>query len=188
MPAKLVLFIRAARKIVDLAGYPDTLLAPRIILRLRYPAPFANLVLPATAQYKLHPFLLLSKMRIESFFWKYALSSAEARGLNQIIPSTADDIARRLSLTNFNYDDLYRPSVSIPMGAFYLSYVGTQTANDPAAMLAGYYAGPGNAGAWQSLAHNDPDLFVEVIRLPDAKSYVQTAYEYFEEYKVLYGK
>jgi len=181
------LSIRAARKVVDLAGYPDTLLAPSFILRLRYPAPFASLVLPAAAQYNLHPFLLFSKMRIESFFWKYALSSAQARGLNQIIPSTADDIAQRLSLTDFKYDDLYRPSVSIPMGAFYLSFVGNQTAGDPAAILVGYYAGPGNAGAWQSLAHGDPDLFVEVIRLPDAKRYVQTAYEYFEEYKVLYG-
>jgi soluble lytic murein transglycosylase len=182
------LSIRAARKVVDLAGYPDTLLAPPFILHLRYPAPFASLVLPAAAQYTLSPFLLLSKMRIESFFWKYALSSAEARGLNQIIPPTADDIARRLGLTNFDYDDLYRPSVSIPMGAFYLGYVGDQTADDPAATLAGYYAGPSNASLWQTLAHGDPDLFVEVIRLPDAKHYVQTAYEYFEEYRVLYGK
>jgi len=183
------LAIRSARRVVDLAGYPDTLLAPPFILRLRYPAPFASLVVPAATQYDLHPFLLFSKMRIESFFWKYAFSSAQARGLNQIIPTTADDIVQRLNLTDFNYyDDLYRPSVSIPMGAFYLSYVGNQTAHDPAAILVGYYAGPGNASLWQILAHNDPDLFVEVIRLPDAKGYVQTVYEYFEEYKVLYGK
>jgi soluble lytic murein transglycosylase len=182
------LSIRTARKVVDLAGYPDTLLAPPFILRLRYPAPFSTLVVPAAAQYNLHPFLLYSKMRIESFFWKYAISTAQARGLNQIIPTTADDIARHLALTDFDYDDLYRPSVSIPMGAFYLGYVGDQTADDAAATLAGYYAGPGNASLWQNLAHGDPDLFVEVIRLPDAKRYVQTTFEYFEEYRVLYGK
>jgi len=55
-------------------------------------------------------------------------------------------------------------------------------------MLAGYYAGPGNASTWLNLAKGDPDLFVEVIRLPDAKGYVQTTFEYFEEYRVLYGK
>jgi len=180
------LSIRSARTVVDLAGYTDSLLAPRFILRLRYPAPFADLVEAAAAQYDQHPFLMLAKMRIESFFWKYAFSSAEARGLNQIIPPTADDIARRLGLQNFTYDDLYRPAVSIPMGAFYLSFVGKTVEDDPAAILAGYYAGPGNAQIWQDLARGDPDLFVEVIRLPDAKYYVQTAYEYFEEYKELY--
>jgi len=181
------LSIRSARKVVDLAGYADSLLAPRFILRLRYPTPFADRVESAAAQYNLHPFLMYSKMRLESFFWKYAFSSAAARGLNQIIPPTADDIARRLGLPNFTYEDLYRPSVSIPMGAFYLSFVGQTVGDDPAAMLAGYYAGPGNAQIWRDLAGGDPDLFVEVIRLPDAKGYVQTAYEYFEEYKELYG-
>jgi soluble lytic murein transglycosylase len=180
------LSIRSARAVVDLAGLTDTLTAPRFILRLRYPAPFAEIVEPAAAQYGLHSFLMLSKMRLESFFWKYAFSSAAARGLNQIIPSTADDIARRLGLENFTYADLYRPSVSIPMGAFYLAFVGKTVENDPAAILAGYYAGPGNAQIWQGLAEGDPDLFVEVIRLPDAKGYVQTAYEYFQEYKELY--
>ncbi|MGH2524238.1 MAG: transglycosylase SLT domain-containing protein, partial [Anaerolineales bacterium] len=182
------LSIRSARAVVDLAGYTDTLLAPRFILRLRYPAPFAERLAAAANEHNQHPFLMLAKMRLESFFWKYAFSSAAARGLNQIIPPTADDIARRMGLAGFTYEDLYRPAVSIPMGAFYLSYVGQFTQDDPAATLAGYYAGPGNAGIWQDIAKGDPDLFVEVIRLPDAKGYVQTAYEYFEEYKELYGK
>jgi len=181
------LAIRSARQLVDLAGLTDTLTAPRYILRLRYPTPFNDRVVSAAGEYQLHPFLMYAKMRIESFFWKYALSSAEARGLNQIIPPTADDIARRLNLSNFTYEDLYRPAVSIPMGAFYLNFIGGQAGEDYATLLAGYYAGPGNAHIWQAMAQDDPDLFIEVIRLPDAKGYVQTAFEYFEEYKELYG-
>jgi soluble lytic murein transglycosylase len=173
---------------VDLAGYVDTLLAPRFILRLRYPAPFAPRVVAASTEFDQHPFLMYAKMRLESFFWKYALSVADARGLNQIIPPTADDIARRMGLADFDYEDLYRPAVVIPMGAFYLDFVGQLVGDDPAATLAGYYAGPGNAQVWHRLSGGDPDLFVEVIRLPDAKGYVQTAYEYFEQYNVLYGK
>jgi soluble lytic murein transglycosylase len=179
--------IRAARQVVDLAGYTDSLAAPRFILRLRYPAPFAERVTAAAADYDLSPFLLLAKMRIESFFWKYAFSSAEARGLNQIIPATGEDIAQRMGLTGFTQADLFRPAVSIPMGAFYLHFVGQATADDAQAMLAGYYAGPGNAQIWQQLAGGDPDLFVEVVRLPDAKNYVQTANTYFLEYNELYG-
>jgi soluble lytic murein transglycosylase len=181
------LSIRAARQVVDAAGVVDTLVAPTYILRLRYPAPFAGDVVPAANQYQVHPVVMYAKMRIESFFWKFAYSSADARGLNQFIPPTADDVAAQLGLTNFTYDDLFRPAVSIPMGAYYLNLIAEQTGGGPAAMLAGYYAGPGNAQIWLDLSEGDPDLFLEVIRLPDAKGYVQTTFEYFEEYKVLYG-
>jgi soluble lytic murein transglycosylase len=182
------LAIRSARAVMDLAGYADTLIAPRLILLLRFPAPFLDYVLPASDEFGQHPFVLLSKIRLESFFWKHAFSSAEARGLSQIIPATADDVARKMGLADFAYDDLYRPALSIPMGAYYLAYVGSLTDDDPAASLAGYYAGPGNAQAWQALANGDPDLFVEVIRLPDAKLYVQTVYEYFAVYEQVYGR
>jgi soluble lytic murein transglycosylase len=182
------LTIRATRQVIDLAGIAGSLNVPRYFLRLRYPTPFSEAVIAASADYDLHPFLMYAKMRLESFFWKYSYSSAAARGLNQIIPSTADDIARRLQLTNFTYADLYRPSVSIPMGAFYLDFVGQTTGHAPAAMLAGYYAGPGNAQLWLGLANGDPDLFVEVIRLPDARGYVQTAYEYFAVYREVWGR
>lgn len=182
------LAIRAARQVVDLGGATDSLFAPRYLLLLRYPAPFADRVVPASNQYSVHPFLMYSKMRIESFFWKYAHSVADARGLNQFIPPTANDVAQQLGLTGFVLDDLYRPMVSIPMGAYYLNYINQATnSGGPAAMLAGYYAGPGNASAWVNLAKGDPDLFVEVIRLSDAKNYVETTFEYFEEYRVLYG-
>ena len=180
--------IRAARQVVDLAGYPDTLLAPKYILRLRYPAPFAERVIEAGNTYGVHPFAMYAKMRIESFFWKYAYSVADARGLNQIIPPTANDIAAQLALENFVQEDLFRPAVSIPMGAYYLSYIDGLTEGGPEALLAGYYAGPGNAQVWLDMAEGDPDLFVEVIRLADAKGYVQTTFEYFEEYRALYGK
>ncbi len=131
---------------------------------------------------------LAPKIRIESFFWKYAYSVADARGLNQFIPPTAHDVAARLGLEGFTLYDLYRPAVSIPMGAYYLNQIAEQTGGGPAAMLAGYYAGPGNAEIWLDIAQGDPDLLVEVIRLPDARGYVQTTFEFFEEYRALYGK
>ncbi|MCC7361769.1 MAG: tetratricopeptide repeat protein [Anaerolineales bacterium] len=182
------LAIRAARQVVDLAGVADSLQAPSYLLRLRYPAPFSRQVVSAANTYGVHPFVMYAKMRIESFFWKFSYSVAEARGLNQFIPPTANDVAAQLGLTDFVLDDLYRPAVSIPMGAYYLNYIAQQTGGGPEAMLAGYYAGPGNADIWLDLAQGDVDLFVEVIRLPDAQGYVTTTFEYFEEYRALYGQ
>lgn len=179
--------IRAARQVADLAGLSDPNTAPTYLQRLRFPAPFGEAVLSAGARYTIPPAVMYAKMRIESFFWKFAFSSAQARGLNQIIPSTANDIARRLSLTDFVQEDLFRPVMSIPMGAYYLRFVASTTTDTAEAMLSGYYAGPGNTNAWLRLSGDDPDLFVEVIRLPDAKGYVQTTYEFFEMYTRLYG-
>jgi soluble lytic murein transglycosylase len=181
------LAIRSARQVIDLSGIDNTMSAPRLLQRWRFPLPFFDQVREAGAEYDQHPFVLYAKMRIESFFWKYAFSSAQARGLNQIIPGTADQIARDLALDGFTQDDLYRPVVSIPMGAYYLSFVGRTVQTDTATLMAGYYAGPGNAQRWIDLAAGDPDLFVEVIRLPDAKYYVQTTFEFFELYKQVYG-
>ncbi len=180
--------IRSARQVLDLAGVVDSTQGPRLFQRLRFPTPFLGLVERAGAEFGLHPFALYSKMRIESFFWKYAYSSADARGLNQIIPTTAEQIANDLGLENFTLDDLYRPSESIRMGAYYLSFVAKQVTPDTAVLMAGYYAGPGNAQRWLDLAGGDPDLFVEVIRLPDAKGYVTTTFGYFEMYRQLYGR
>jgi len=180
--------IRSARQVLDLAGVSDSTQGPRLLQRLRFPTPFLGLVQTAGAEFNQHPFALYSKMRIESFFWKYAFSSAEARGLNQIIPTTADQIVQALGIEDFTLDDLYRPSQSIRMGAYYLQFVATQVQPDTAVVMAGYYAGPGNAQRWLDLADGDPDLFVEVIRLPDAKGYVTTTFNFFEMYNRLYGR
>ncbi|MBL8096925.1 MAG: tetratricopeptide repeat protein [Anaerolineales bacterium] len=180
--------IRSARQVLDLAGVVDTTQGPRLFQRLRFPVPFLDLVEQAGAEFEQHPFALYSKMRIESFFWKYAYSSADARGLNQIIPTTAEQIARDLALEDFVLEDLFKPSQSIRMGAYYLHFVATQVQPDTAVVMAGYYAGPGNAQRWLDLAGGDPDLFVEVIRLPDAKGYVTTTFGFFEMYRQLYGR
>ncbi len=180
--------IRSARQVLDLAGTVDSTKGPRLLQRLRFPTPFLSLVESAGAEFDQHPFALYSKMRIESFFWKYAVSSADARGLNQIIPPTADQIARDLGLTDFTLDDLFKPARSIRMAAYYLHYTATQVRPDTAVVMAGYYAGPGNAQRWLDLADGDPDLFVEVIRLPDAKGYVTTTFGFFEMYRQLYGR
>ncbi len=180
--------IRSARQVLDLAGTLDSTQGPRLLQRLRFPTPFLSLVESAGAEFDQHPFALYSKMRIESFFWKYSISSADARGLNQIIPPTADQIARDLGLTDFTLDDLFKPARSIRMAAYYLHFTATQVQPDTAVVMAGYYAGPGNAQRWLDLAGGDPDLFVEVIRLPDAKGYVTTTFGFFEMYRKLYGR
>jgi soluble lytic murein transglycosylase-like protein len=67
--------------------------------------------------------LLLALIRQESLYQPDVVSSAEAIGLTQVIPTTADAIAAEIGVENFRYADLRRPRVSLQFGAHYLGGV-----------------------------------------------------------------
>jgi len=54
--------------------------------------------------------------------------------------------------------------------------------------LAAYNGGPGNAAIWKELAGDDPDLFLEVIRFEETRSYIKGIYEIFTIYRNLYDR
>jgi len=54
--------------------------------------------------------------------------------------------------------------------------------------LAAYNAGPGNAAIWKSIAGEDKDLFLEVIRYRETRNYIKGIYEIFAIYRRLYGR
>jgi soluble lytic murein transglycosylase len=183
--------ILAARRVLTLAGMDDanTMQAPRYFNRLRFGTYFSELVLPQAEAYDLHPFLIFSVIRQESFFEGFAVSGAGARGLMQFMPATAQERASRLGWPpNYKDADLYRPTVSIRFGADYLDFTRDYLDGDLHGALAAYNAGPGNAREWKNLAGDDPDLFYEIIRFEETRTYVRSIYEVFSIYRRLYDR
>ena len=165
----------------------SSLNAPVYFNHIRFGTYFADLIIPLAEKYQIHPLLVWSLIRQESFFEPFARSSADARGLMQIIPSTGQDIASRMGWpADYTTEDLYRPVVSINMGLDYLSDQIAYLGGDLYAALAAYNGGPGNALAWQAMAPNDPDLFLEVIRLDEPRRYIRAIYEIYTIYRRLY--
>ena len=183
--------IMAARQVLDLAGLDDagTLQAPALFNHIRFGPYYSELVIPAAQEYGFHPLFVWSVMRQESLFEGFVASGAGARGLMQIIPVTGQDIVNRLGWPpDYTDADLYRPLVSINLG---LSYLATQRdgfGGDMYAALAAYNGGPGNAYAWQLLANGDPDLFVEVVRFEETRTYLMRINEIFSIYRRLYER
>ena len=67
----------------------------------------------------------------------------------QIVPATGSEVAKNLGWPdNFTTDDLYRPLVSIRLGAHYLDRQRDAFDGDMFAALAAYNGGPGNAQVW----------------------------------------
>ncbi len=162
--------------------------APLFLQKLVYPAYFADLVIDESAKRGFDPLLLLCLIRQESMFDHYAISSAQARGLTQVIPTTGRYIAESLGRANFQNQDLYRPYVSIEFGAWYLAWQLRYFDNDVLLALAAYNAGPGNVDSWLSNdAKFDIDLFVEDIPFLQTETYVKKIYQYYELYKAIHA-
>lgn len=183
--------ILVARQVLNLAGMSDadTMNAPVFFNHIRFGTYYSDLVIPVALQNKLHPLFLFSVIRQESAFEGFVRSSAGARGLMQIIPTTGEEIVNRLNWPEgYTAEDLYRPVVSLTLGADYLATWRDYFDGDPYAALAAYNGGPGNAIAWQQLAGDDPDLFVEVIRFEETRNYLRGIYEIFNIYRRIYER
>jgi soluble lytic murein transglycosylase len=183
--------IFAARQVLTIAGldeHTESMMAPPYFGHIRYGLYYSDLVLPDAQTYGFDPLFLFSVIRQESLFEGFIDSNAGARGLMQIVPSTGAQIVSQLNWpVNYDEKDLYRPDVSIALGAYYLGRNRDLLSGDLYAALAAYNGGPGNSSQWRELSGNDPDLFLESVRFEETRNYIRNIYEIYVIYKRLYG-
>ena len=109
-----------------------------------FPVKYEEEVGRAAKEFDVKAALIFSVINVESHFRENAISSKGAVGLMQILPATAQDIATKLDLKNYN---LKNPQTNIRFGTFYLSEL-IKNFGDIDAALAAYNAGPTNVRAW----------------------------------------
>ena len=183
--------ITATRQVLTLAGldeHSESLQVADYFNHVRYGLYFRELIEPAARLNGFDSLFLFSVARQESLFEGFVRSSAGARGLMQIIPETGADVAARMGWPlSFEPGMLYRPVVSVKLGTYYLASNRIYLNGDLYGALAAYNAGPGNALAWQELAGNDPDLYLEVVRPAETRDYIRGIYEIYNIYLSLYS-
>jgi soluble lytic murein transglycosylase len=181
----------SARQVLTIAGldeHTESMMAPIYFSHARYGLYYPDLVIPDAQSNGFDPLFIFSVMRQESVFEGFVKSSAGARGLMQIIPSTGGQIVSQLNWPpNYSEQDLYRPDVSVMFGTHYLARNRDLLDGDLYAALAAYNGGPGNALQWKELAGEDPDLFLETVRFEETRNYIRNIYEIYAIYKRLYG-
>jgi soluble lytic murein transglycosylase len=164
-------------------------LAPREMVELLYPAPYAKSLDEYAVSRGVDPRFLLSIMRQESRFRADAKSTSAARGLMQFIPATADKIATQLGKNNFQNDDLYSPRVAILFGSQYLGNLFKFFPNMPHAVAASYNGGEEAVERWVARARsNDPDRYVPEIGFAQSKDYVYKVMSNYRVYQKLYDE
>jgi soluble lytic murein transglycosylase len=110
-------------------------------------------------------------------------SHADARGLMQITPATAEHIEKRSGGTQFELEDLSDPDLNIRYGTFYLRELLDQYGGNEIAALAAYNAGPTQAEEWGGAS-----MKVESISWPETRAYVEQVLEKRAEYKLTYPR
>ncbi|MGQ9594285.1 MAG: tetratricopeptide repeat protein [Anaerolineae bacterium] len=158
---------------------------PPSFARLLYPVAYRSLLLRECAEQGLNPYLVAAIIRQESLFEVGAISTAQARGLMQVIGPTGEWVAWKLGWTSFQEEMLHLPYVNVRFGTYYLRVQLDAFGGDVVRALVAYNAGPGRAREWgKGIA--DPDLFLERIPLEEPRRYVERVVQGYHRYRSLY--
>lgn len=153
-----------------------------------FPLAFWPQVGRAARDQNVDPFLVLALMRQESMFDPNARSSADARGLMQLLPSTADQVARRMGQPAAN-GNLYDPDTNIILGVAHLRELLDAYGGDRVKVLAAYNGGTTAVGRWEARFGNlESDEFVESITYRETRDYVKRVLGNYRRYQQAYGQ
>src|SRR3954468_7197191 len=117
-------------------------------------------------------------------------SHAGAKGLMQIMPATADYIARKSGGTEFRREDLATPQINIAYGTWYLRYLLTQYHGNTILPLAAYNAGEGKVDEWWRAASARGERFRVASHIPfqETRDYVHRVLSARAEYRKTYAR
>ena len=149
-------------------------------VELRFPKAFDKKIHQYAKRHKINPAWAFAIARRESSFMEDAHSSAGARGLMQLMPSTAKKLKRGKLVKGA----LYNASNNISLGTRYLKELLVKNQGNTVLATASYNAGPYRIKRW--LKGSKPlsaDIWIETIPYKETRNYVKSVLAYQEIYQ-----
>lgn len=140
---------------------------------LRYPAPHRDLMQAYARERELDEAWVYGLIRQESRFIQQARSNVGASGLMQLMPATAQWVAKRLGLKRFQQNQVNQIDTNISFGTYYLKYVLDTNDGQPVLATASYNAGPSRAKRWRDEKALEGAAYTESIPFTETRDYVQ---------------
>ena len=160
----------------------------KAVNELTLPLAYSNVIRGQAAEKHLDPALIAAVIYAETKF-DARPSSAGAEGLMQILPRTAEYLARRSGATTFTISDLATPAVNIAYGSYYLRYLLDHYNGQLALALAAYNGGMTNVDRWIAEARSQgTQLSVDQIPFPETRAYVQRVLRAQQDYRHTYAR
>ncbi len=145
---------------------------------LRFPLEYQNLVRASARKHGIIPAWVYGIMRRESAFDSQIVSSANAKGLMQVLPSTAKGIARKLGIKGHRTSDLFIPEKNANIGAAYLSQMLKRFKGNYIKATAAYNAGPHRIPRWTPKRPIPAQQWIESIPFDETRNYVRAVMSY----------
>ena len=178
---------RALNSVVEALSPAEVRGLSRDFWTMLYPQVFWPQVSQLAQTKGLNPYLVLSIIRQESAFNPASISSSGARGLMQLMPTTAQELLTKLKLPQEPASRLHDPQLSITLGTHYFAGLMQRYQGNVVLALTGYNAGPARAARWREQWSGVPmDEFIERIPLDETRNYVKLILRNLMIYERLY--
>ncbi|MEY4590171.1 MAG: hypothetical protein RL497_2247 [Pseudomonadota bacterium] len=153
-------------------------------LTSRFPLAYATEVKRAAHNNNLQPTLVFAIARQESSFAADAKSPVGALGLMQLMPATAQEVAKKQGYKH-KPSDLLNPSYNLLLGTRFLNELLDRYNGNRILAAAAYNAGPGRVKQWLSESQQQRpfDVWIETIPFNETRQYVQNILSF----SVIYG-
>lgn len=170
---QLAWYERAIFSLADVGYWDD--------IELRFPLAFQDEIQRSAQKSSIDSGWAMAIARRESSFMPDANSSAGARGLMQIMPDTANYIAKK----TVQVRQLYNPVINIDYGTDYLNYLMKRNDGNLLMATAAYNAGYSRVRQWIPSQHSMPaDAWVETIPYHETREYVKAVITYYQIYNI----
>lgn len=153
---------------------------------LNYPLKYEKEIIYFSNKYNLDENLVKSLINVESSYRENALSTSNAMGLMQIMPTTAIEVAQKLKIEDFNVFKLYNKDINLEIGCYYLSYLILLFNNNTLNALCAYNAGLSNVKRWLANESFSKDgVNLDIIPFFETKNYIDKINKNYKIYKYI---
>lgn len=150
-------------------------------VELRFPLAFQHEISQSAAKVNIESGWAMAIARRESSFMADAASPVGARGLMQLMPATAREIAKK----PVKLAQLYNPVTNIDYGTDYLNYLRKRNDGNLLMATAAYNAGYSRVKQWIPKDYAVPaDVWVETIPYRETRDYVKAVMAYYQIYNI----
>jgi soluble lytic murein transglycosylase len=154
----------------------------------RFPAPHGDIMHASTESLGLDKAWVYGLIRQESRFVQVARSHVGASGLMQLMPATAQYVARKIGMSNFKPASVNDIQTNIVLGTNYLHMVLNALDGSQAMATAAYNAGPGRPKSWRASLPRTVEgaIFAETIPFTETRGYVKSVLSNATYYAALF--
>ena len=158
-----------------------------VLQKIIYPYPHRDIIEKYATQYGVDPLFVVAVIREESKFLPQSESHKGAKGLMQLMPSTAQSIAESIGDKGYSDGDLLYPEKNIQYGTWYLASLQKVFSNDRTLVIAAYNGGRGHVQEWINTGQIDPgNIRQQDIPFKETRDYVGRVLYSYQKYIKLY--